>query len=75
MADRYEEIARQYIEGVAGLFDLYKYELAVPKCKPPEVEGARWMLMALTNPANRELLDQLVQQSALRGEEQANGPS
>ena len=65
MADRYEEIARHYIEGVGGLFDLYRYEMAVPKCTPPEVEGARWMLMTLTNPKNRELLDQLVEQSEL----------
>ena len=68
MADRYEEIARQYIEGVGGLFDLYRYEMAVPKCTQPEVEGARWMLMTLTNPDNRGLLDQLVEQSELRNE-------
>ena len=69
MADRYEEIARrQYIEGVGGLFDRYRYEMAVPKCTPPEIEGARWMLMTLTNPDNRGLLDQLVEQSEARSE-------
>ena len=67
--DKYEELARQYIEGSGGLFDLYRYELAIPFCTPPEVEGARWMLLGLTNPENRELLDQLVEQSSLRVEE------
>ena len=66
MADKYEDIAREFIEGVGGLFDLYKHELALPKCSPPEVEGARWMLMTLTNPEHRDLLDQLVEQSDLR---------
>jgi len=64
--DKYEELARRYIEGSGGLFDLYKYELAPPFCAPPEVEGARWMLAVLTNPENRALLDQLVEQSDLR---------
>lgn len=64
--DKYEEIARQYIEGVGGLFDLYRYEVASPLCVPKEVEGARWMLVCLTNPSNRGLLDQLAGQSNLR---------
>jgi len=64
--DQYEEIARRYIKGVGGLFDLYKYELASPVCTPREVEGARWMLVCLTNPTNRAVLDQLVAQSDLR---------
>lgn len=38
--DEYEKLARRFIEGVGGLFDLYKYEGAVPLVKPPEVEGA-----------------------------------
>ena len=67
--DKYEEIARQYIEGTGGLFDLYRYEMASPLCAPPEVEGARWMLGCLTHPKNRELLNQLVQQSDLRAQE------
>ena len=64
--DKYEEIAREYIEGMGGLFDLYKYELASPKCNPPEVEGARWMLRCLVQPANRATLDALVNQANLR---------
>ena len=64
--DKYEEMARKYIEGAGGLFDMYVYELASPLCKPPEVEGARWILMSLTNPKNRTDLDALIQQSDLR---------
>ena len=64
--DKYEEIARRYITGVGGLFDLYRYELASPLCKPREVEGARWILVCLTNPTNRAVLDQLVAQSDRR---------
>ena len=64
--DRYEEIAREYIEGVGGLFDLYQYEKALPVCKPPEVEGARWMLISLTNPQNTGLLEQLMEQRTQR---------
>ena len=64
--DRYEAIAREYIEGVGGLFDLYQYEMALPLCQPPEVEGARWMLLSLTNPQNRGLLEQLMEQRTQR---------
>lgn len=64
----YEEMARRYIEGVGGLCDLYRYELASPLHTPPEVEGAVWMLKCLTNPANRADLDALVNQSDLRKE-------
>ncbi|KKN72873.1 hypothetical protein LCGC14_0405770 [marine sediment metagenome] len=64
--DNYEAMARKYIEGIGGLFDLYKYELAVPLCCPPEVEGARWILHCLTNPENRADLELLLQQSELR---------
>jgi hypothetical protein len=63
--DNYEKIARRYIEGSGGLFDLYRIEWASPLCTPPEVEGARWMLGCLVHPKNRELLDQLVAQSDL----------
>lgn len=63
----YEALARQYIEGLGGLFDLYRYEGAVPKYQPPEVEGAVWILQCLTNPAHRADLDALVAQSELRG--------
>ena len=64
--DRYEEMAREYIEGAGGLFDLYKCEMASPLCQPPEVEGARWMLICLTNPKNKSALDSLVNQSRAR---------
>jgi len=66
----YEEMARRYIEGVGGLFDLYRYELASPLYQPQEVEAAAWLIKCLTNPTNRADLDALVQQSDLRkGEE------
>lgn len=68
MTDKYEELARKYIEGVGGLFDLYKYELASPFCQPAEVEGARWLLVCLTNPSNKSDLEALVEQSRLRQE-------
>lgn len=67
MSDRYEQLARKYIEGSGGLFDLYHYELASPLCKPPEVEGARWVLKCLTNPENKSDLEALLEQSKLRG--------
>lgn len=67
--DKYEELARKYIEGSGGLFDLYRYELAIPLCVPEEVEGARWILICLTNPSNRQDLDALILQSNLRKEE------
>ena len=67
--DKYEEIARRFIEGSGGLFDLYRYELAIPFCSPPEVEGARWLLRCLTNPVNRKVLETLVVQSNLREKE------
>ena len=66
--DKYEELARKYIEGVGGLFDLYKYEIASPLCQPPEVEGARWMLICLTNPSNKADLEALLEQSELKQE-------
>ena len=62
----YEEMARKYIEGVGGLLDLYRYEMASPLYSPPEVEGAVWLLNCLTNPKNRADLDALVVQSNLR---------
>ena len=68
MPDKCEEMARKYIEGCGGLFDLYKYEMASPLCTPPEVEGARWMLLCLINPENREDLEAIVKQSKLRQE-------
>jgi len=61
--DKAEEMARKYIEGVGGLFDLYKYELAKPLCQPPEVEGARWLILSLIQPENRADLDAIVWQS------------
>lgn len=65
--DEFEKMARKFIEGTGGLFDMYKCEMAVPLCTPPEVEGARWMLVCLTNPDNWEDLKALVKQSDLRG--------
>ena len=62
-ADNYEKVARLFIEGTGGLFDLYRYEMASAFCIPPEVEGARWMLACLINPGNREILDAVVQQA------------
>ena len=73
MTDKYEEMARRYIEGPGGLFDLYHYELASPLCGPEEVEGARWMLKCLTNPDNRADLEALVEQSGLRRKEATDG--
>ncbi len=67
--DNYEILARKYIEGVGGLFDLYKYEMSSPLCQPPEVEGARWMLRCLTNPENRADLEAVIVQSDLRRQE------
>jgi len=64
--NKYEEIARKYIEGCGGLFDFYKYELASPCCKPKEVEGGQWILKCLTNPENEEDLKALIKQSKLR---------
>ena len=66
MRDNYEIMAREYIEGSGGLFDLYKYEMASPLCTPPEVEGARWMLLSLTNPDNRKDLQRIIEQAKLR---------
>jgi len=66
--DKYEAMARKYIEDSGGLFDFFKYELASPLCQPPEVEGARWILRCLTNPDNKADLDALVKQSQLRQE-------
>jgi hypothetical protein len=66
--DNYEQMARKYVEGTGGLFDLYGYELAAPLCEPKEVEGARWIIVCLTNPKNRADLDRLVQQSDLRSD-------
>jgi len=66
--DNYEKMARKYIEGAGGLFDLYRYEMASPVCEPPEVEGARWMLICLTNPKNRDDLLELIKQSELRND-------
>ena len=66
--DEYEKMARRYIEGSGGLFDMYRHELALPLCEPKEVEGARWMLICLTNPANRSDLESMVRQSELRQE-------
>ena len=65
--DEYEKMARKYITDVGGLMDMHRYELAIPVCEPPELEGARWVLRCLTNPENRADLDALVQQSDLRG--------
>ena len=70
--DEYEKLARKFIEGTGGLFDLYAYELASPLCEPPEVEGARWILLCLTNPKNRDVLENLVRQSKMRGEDNDN---
>ncbi len=66
--DKYEEMARKYIEGSGGLFDLYNYEMASPFCEPQEVEGARWILKCLTNPENKADLMALLKQSDLRQE-------
>ncbi len=64
--NKYEELARKYIEGTGGLFDLYKYEMASPLYSPKEVEGAAWILKCLTVPENRTDLEALVNQSNLR---------
>ena len=64
--DNFEIMARKYVEGVGGLFDLYHYEVATPLCIPPEVEGARWLLISLVNPENRADLDALVRQADLQ---------
>ena len=64
-----EKMARKYIEGVGGLKDLYRYELALPLYTPPEVEGAAWIISSLINPANRADLDALVEQANLRRED------
>ena len=64
--DNYEKIARFFVEGSAGLFDMYRYEMASPFCQPKEVEGARWMLACLINPVNREFLDALMTQADAR---------
>ena len=61
-----EEMARKYIEGVGGLFDLYRYEMASALYKPPEVEGAAWLITCLIRPKNRADLDRLIEQSDLR---------
>ncbi len=64
--NKYEEIARKYIQGPAGLFALYQNEMASPLYQPQEVEAAVWILKCLTNPRNRNDLDALVGQSNLR---------
>ncbi len=64
--DSYEKMARKYIEASGGLFDFYRYELASPLCTPPEVEGARWILLCLTNLENKADLVALLYQSELR---------
>ena len=66
--DSYESFARNFIEGVGGSFDLYKYEMASPLYKPAEVEGAVWILRCLTNPENRDALDLLIRQANHRQE-------
>ena len=68
--DKFEEMAREYIEGSGGLFDLYHYEMAIPVCAPPEVEGARYGLICLIQPQNRSDLDALIAQSDIRIREQ-----
>ena len=68
--DNYEVMARKYIEGSGGLFDFYHNELASPLCSPAEVEGARWMLLCLTNPKNRNDLESIIEQSDLRCQSQ-----
>lgn len=70
--NKYEALARKYIEESGGLFDLYRHELASPLYHPQEVEGAVWILRCLTNPNNRADLDALVKQSDLRQKEAAN---
>ena len=70
--DRPEEIAREFIEGVGGLFDLYKYEMGVAHSKPPEVEGARYMILCLINPKRRAVLDEIIEQSDIRIGENEN---
>ena len=66
--DKAEEMARKYIEGIGGLFDMYKYEMVKPLCEPPEVEGARWLITSLINPKNKADLMALVKQLELRDE-------
>ena len=65
-SDKYEALARKYIEGSGGLFDFYAHEFGVPAMYPPEVEGARWILRCLTNPENKADLAELVKQAELR---------
>lgn len=64
--NKFEEMARKYIEGSGGLLDYYRHELVIPLYTPPEVEGAAWILASLVNPKNRADLDALVEQSDLR---------
>jgi len=67
--DQAEEIARHFIEGVGGLFDLYKYEMASALVEPKEVEGARWLIVCLINQKNRSYLDEIVKQANLHRQE------
>ena len=64
--DRCEELAHEYIDGVGGLFDLYKYEMASPVCQVKEVDGARWMIKCLVQPMNRGILDEIIKESDRR---------
>ncbi len=73
MMDKYEEMARKYIEGSGGLFDYFNHELASPLCTPPEVEGARWILKCLTNPENAADLATLNNQAKLRLDKDRKG--
>lgn len=68
--NEYEAMVRKYVEGVGGLFDLYRYEMVPPAFAPKEVEGAAWVLACLTHPQNRADLDVLVQQADLRRKQQ-----
>jgi hypothetical protein len=72
MNNQYEVMARKYIEGAGGLFDLYRHEMASPLYQPKEVEGAAWILKCLTNPENRADLESLIAQSKFRSQEISN---
>ena len=66
----YESIARKWIEGTTGLFAMESREMVVWHVEPREVQVATFVLQCVTSPANRHILDLLVEQSDLRAEQQ-----
>ena len=64
--NRYEEISREYIEGTIGLFTYESHEMVMWNVQPREVQVGIWMLQSLTNPKNRSVLEELMEQSKVR---------